>query len=145
MTTIGRHLIVEFYDCDRAVLDDVARIRAMALAATREVKATIMGEIFQRYEPQGVSGVVLIAESHLSIHTWPESAYVAADIFTCGGLDPRPGVAFLGRELRAASSRVQEILRGIPGDIAQQRALMPSDVVVISELGDARELRAPTA
>lgn len=144
MTTLGRHLIAEFYDCDRALLDDVACVRDVVLRATHEVKATIMGDLFHRYEPQGVSGVVLIAESHLSIHTWPESAYAAVDIFTCGGLDPRPGFALLGRELRAQSSRMQEILRGIPSDISRQRALTPGDVIVITELDAARELRAPT-
>ncbi len=130
--TIGRHLIAEFYGCDLALIDDVGAIEQLMHAAAAIVGATVMASAFHRYAPQGVSGTLLIAESHLSIHTWPEHRYVAADIFTCGGLDPRPGFEFLGRELGASDSRMQEIVRGLPEHVAEGRALVPSDVVVVT-------------
>ncbi len=132
MKTIGRHLIAEYYGCDLALIDDVGAVERMMHAAAAAVGATVMASAFHRYAPQGVSGTLLIAESHLSIHTWPEHRYVAADIFTCGGLDPRPGFALLARELGAADRRMQEIVRGLPEHVAEGRALMPSDVVVLT-------------
>ena len=89
MKTVGRHLIAEFYRCDAAIIDDLDAIREALIAAAEVIGATVMGHTFHRYTPHGVSGTVVIAESHLSIHTWPESSYVAVDIYTCGGLDPR--------------------------------------------------------
>jgi S-adenosylmethionine decarboxylase len=130
--TIGRHLIAEFYGCDRLLLDDVARIERLMLAAAEVVGATVMASAFHRYAPQGVSGTLLIAESHLSIHTWPEHRYAAADIFTCGGLDPRRGFALMARDLAASDTRMQEIVRGIPEHVAEGRALVPDDVIVLS-------------
>lgn len=132
LNTIGRHLIAELYGCEPARLDDVAQVeRAMREAAT-VVGATIMNAAFHHYAPQGVSGVLLIAESHLSVHTWPEAAYAAIDIFTCGGLDPRPGFAHVGDVLGASQCRVQEIVRGLAADIDAQRPLLPADVQLIS-------------
>ena len=85
-----------------------------------------------------MSGTVVIAESHLSIHTWPESSYVAADIYTCGGLDPNPGFQLLAERLRAESGRVQEILRGLPEDVEEGRQWLPSDIEVITRMGAER-------
>lgn len=134
MNTIGRHLIAEYYDCDRAIIDDVEAVAAHLRAAAEEVGATIVSEAFHRYAPQGVSGTLLIAESHLSVHTWPEVGYVAVDIFTCGGLDPRPGFRLLEQVLGARASRMQEIVRGLPDDLERDRALMPDDVHVVTRM-----------
>ena len=135
MKTLGRHLIAEYYDCDVSVLNDVDHIRSAMLAAAEIVGATVVGEVFHRFSPQGVSGSVVISESHLSIHTWPESGYVAVDIFTCGGLDPRPGFQHLEWELGASQSRVQEILRGLPDDMQDHDLILPDDVHVITRTG----------
>ena len=132
MKTIGRHLIAEYYDCDSVVLDDVAQVRRAMLDAAHAVGATVLGETFHQFEPHGVSGTVVIAESHLSIHTWPENGYVAVDIYTCGGLDPRRGFELLAERLRATGSRVQEILRGLPEDVDATRPFTADDVQVIS-------------
>ncbi|MSP24499.1 MAG: adenosylmethionine decarboxylase [Myxococcales bacterium] len=130
MKTLGRHLILELYDCDRALIDDLAVVERCLRKAAERVGATVMAAQFHRYCPQGVSGTLLIAESHLSIHTWPEHGYVAADIFTCGGLDPRPGFEVLALELRAGQHRLQEIVRGLPDEIAAGRSILPADVTV---------------
>jgi S-adenosylmethionine decarboxylase proenzyme len=98
------------------------------------VGATVVAEAFHRYDPQGVSGTLLIAESHLSVHTWPEARYVAVDIFTCGGLDPREGFRLLTKALGARGTRMHEIVRGLPADIDAERALMPDDVTLITRL-----------
>lgn len=80
---LGQHLLIEFGLCSAPALDDLDGIRAGLLAAARRSGATVIGEIFHRFSPQGVTGVVAIAESHVSIHTWPEHGYAAVDVFTC--------------------------------------------------------------
>ena len=122
MNTVGRHVLVELYDCDRAIIDDVAHVTTSMRQAAEAVGATIVSEAFHRYAPQGVSGILLISESHLSVHTWPEAGYVAVDIFTCGGLDPMPGVRLLERRLGARDVSVSETLRGLPEEVARARA-----------------------
>ena len=84
MNALGRHLLVELQDCNRELLDDLGFIREAMIQAAVDCGATVLGESFHRFSPQGVSGVVVIAESHLSIHTWPEHGYAAVDVFTCG-------------------------------------------------------------
>ncbi|MBN2193401.1 MAG: adenosylmethionine decarboxylase [Polyangiaceae bacterium] len=130
MKTLGRHLILEYYQCAPDLLDDISRLSTLMRAAATSVGATVVGEAFHAYEPQGVSGTLLIAESHLSLHTWPEAGYVAVDLFTCGGLDPRPALELFYRGLGAASCRMQEIVRGLPEDLTG--AALPSDVEVVA-------------
>jgi len=132
MTTLGRHLIAEFYGCDDGVSDDVTAIEEHLRAAATAIGATVVGAAFHRYAPQGVSGTLLIAESHMSVHTWPEAGYVAVDIFTCGGLDPRPGFRCLAGALGATSFRMHEILRGVEEDVDEGRRLVPDDVTVLA-------------
>lgn len=131
MKTIGRHLIAEYYECDAGILDDIERVRTAMLDAAEAVGATVIGETFHAFDPHGVSGTVVIAESHLSIHTWPENGYVAVDIYTCGGLDPRRGFELLAERLQASSARVQEILRGLPEEFDTATPLHAEDVQVI--------------
>jgi S-adenosylmethionine decarboxylase len=84
LKALGKHLLLELNDCDPNLLNDLSFIREIMLAAANESGATVLGESFHQFSPQGVSGVILIAESHLSVHTWPEHGYAGADIFTCG-------------------------------------------------------------
>lgn len=81
---LGRHLIVEVWDADPRLLDDVTTLEQILLQAAHAAKATVIQSVFHHFSPYGVSGVVVIAESHLTIHTWPEYGYAAIDIFTCG-------------------------------------------------------------
>lgn len=111
---LGRHVFVEFYDCDPAILDDEKAISEAMLRAAEESGATIVGNVFHKFAPQGVSGAVVIAESHLAIHTWPEYGYVAADLFTCGTtVDPWKAFHFLRKALKAKRSSQNEMKRGI--------------------------------
>lgn len=89
MKALGRQILVEYYDCDADVINDVAQIENILLSATRAAKASIISHNFHKFSPHGVSGTIVIAESHVAIHTWPEYNYAAVDIFTCGEtIDP---------------------------------------------------------
>lgn len=115
MAALGKHLILELMDCDRKRLSDCDFLRNTLLAACAAAGATIMGDFFRTFPPyDGVSGVVIIAESHFSVHTWPEYGYAAIDIFTCGNsLHPEKAVELLVRELRASDHSIVELNRGI--------------------------------
>ena len=113
MRILGRHLIVEFTDCDRAMLDNTEQLETNMKEAVRRSGATIVQSVFHRYNPHGVSGVIVIAESHLSIHTWPEYGYAAVDFFTCGEtVDPHRAFEHM-RDALNAQSTVTELKRGI--------------------------------
>lgn len=89
MEALGRQILVEYYNCNDARLNDVAFIEKSMISAVKESKATIISHSFHKFSPHGVSGVIVIAESHVTIHTWPEYEYAAVDIFTCGEtIDP---------------------------------------------------------
>ncbi len=139
METIGRHLIAEYYGCDFNAINNVEYVRNHMCEAAIKIGATVLGEKFHQFSPQGVSGTVVIAESHLSIHTWPEKGYVAVDIFTCGGLEPNIGFEYLGEVLKAKTGRVQEILRGLPEDIDNQ-VIGPDDIQIITKMTSEIEL-----
>ncbi len=114
MNALGRHLLLELKDCDREVLNDLGFLKSTLLAAANECGAKVLGETFHLFKPQGVSGVVAIAESHLFIHTWPEYGYAAADIFTCGNtVKPEKAAAILIKKLGAKNHSVIEIQRGL--------------------------------
>ncbi len=84
MTPLGVQWTADLYGCDTALLDDQEQIATFVLEAARVAQATIVSSQFHKFAPQGVSGVVVIAESHIAIHTWPELGYAALDLFTCG-------------------------------------------------------------
>ncbi|GEM_PF-79340 len=114
MQALGRQILIELYQCDPQVLNSEWRIREILVEATRRSGATIVSDTFHTFNPHGVSGVVVIAESHVSIHTWPEYGYAAVDVFTCGErIDPWVVAECLQRELRAQSSSAMELKRGL--------------------------------
>lgn len=110
---IGHHILADFYNCDSKRLDDVELIRTYMHEAAISAGATIVQENFHKYAPVGVSGVVVIQESHLTIHTWPERRYAAVDLFTCGA-DVRPWRAFdyLQERLGCAQVEYSDLMRG---------------------------------
>jgi len=134
MDTLGRHLIAEYYGCSAAVLDDLPTIRLAVHEAAHAIGATVLHVTAHRYAPQGVTATVLIAESHLSVHTWPEHGYAAVDIFTCGDLDPRAGFRLLRDTLQAQQTRVQIILRGIDDHVSRSGPVKPEDVQHFSSI-----------
>ncbi|HOD65119.1 MAG TPA: adenosylmethionine decarboxylase [candidate division Zixibacteria bacterium] len=115
MKILGRHLVVELSECNQEKLNDLSFLEECLDEAVRRSGATKVRSVFHRYNPQGVSGVVVIAESHISIHTWPEYGYAAVDFFTCGeSVDPHRALAHVKGELEAGSAQVSEFKRGIP-------------------------------
>ncbi|HJW72137.1 MAG TPA: adenosylmethionine decarboxylase [Geothrix sp.] len=112
MSALGRHLLVEFSGCEAARLSDLQGITEAMLEAARISGATIVTHSFHHFSPHGVSGVVIIAESHLAIHTWPERAFAAVDFFTCGGVDMDRGLALLKASFQASEDIRLELERG---------------------------------
>jgi S-adenosylmethionine decarboxylase len=114
LNALGRHLLVELHDCDEEVLNDLGFLRDAVLDAAIDCGAVVLGDSFHHFNPQGVSGVVIIAESHLSIHTWPEYGYAAVDIFTCGtSVRPEKAAAVLIEKLGSRNPSLTEIQRGL--------------------------------
>jgi S-adenosylmethionine decarboxylase proenzyme len=109
----GRHILAEYFECGYTYLDSEAAIRDLMLEAASRTGATIVGSIFHHFSPQGVTGVVVIAESHLAIHTWPEFRYASVDLFTCGTkVDPWIGFEYLKEKLQSNKWVSNEIIRG---------------------------------
>ena len=114
MDALAKHLLLELKDCDKEVLNDLGFLKSALLMAASECGATALGESFHQFHPQGVSGVVVIAESHLFIHTWPEYGYAAVDIFTCGdSVQSKKAAKLLIEKLGANNHSIIEIQRGI--------------------------------
>lgn len=121
MKQLGRHVLIEFYECSHVALNNPEFIEGVLLTAARVAGATIVGKIFHHYNPHGVTGVVVIAESHFSIHTWPEYGYAAVDLFTCGDVDPWKAFTYLEQALSARRSSQTEIRRGLfPQDVCHK-------------------------
>ena len=109
----GKHILAEYFECECTYLDSEQAIREVMLEAASASGATIVGNIFHHFSPQGVTGVVVIAESHLAIHTWPEYRYASVDLFTCGlHLDPWVGFEYLKERLQSRKWMSKEIIRG---------------------------------
>ena len=113
ITPIGIHLLADLYGCDG--LADPARIEAALRAAVSATGATLLNLQLHHFGPgQGVTGVTLLAESHLSIHSWPEHGFAAIDIFLCGGVDPGPALDIIAAALAATRIEAQRVPRGAP-------------------------------
>ena len=114
MKALGTHLLLELKSCNVEYLDDLPLIQETLIFAAHSTGATIFGHTFHKFSPQGVTGVVAIAESHVCIHTWPEYEYAAADIFTCGeGFDPKKAADVLVQKLQAKDATVTDVQRVI--------------------------------
>jgi len=113
LRALGRHVLAEFYGCPFDVLNDIKRVEQTMVKAALEAGAEVREFVFHKFSPQGVSGVVVISESHLAIHTWPELGYAAVDVFTCGDkVDPWDACNYLVEKFRAEHMDAKEIHRG---------------------------------
>lgn len=112
---LGRHILCEAYGCDPEVLNDRQIVEQIMVDAALKTGAEVREVAFHKFSPQGVSGVVVISESHLAIHTWPELGYAAIDVFTCGEtVDPWVACNHLTTSFRAQTVNAQEHVRGLP-------------------------------
>lgn len=115
MQSLGTHLLLELWECSPEILKDLDKVRDAMVSAANEAKATVVEVAFHEFNPFGISGMVIIAESHLSIHTWPEYGYAAVDIFTCGDLiKPEVAADYLVEQFGAKMMDKKVMSRGIP-------------------------------
>ncbi len=125
---VGKHCILELYDCDQSKLNDEACVRTTLTTAAKVAGATLLNLITHHFEPQGVTGLVLLAESHISIHTWPEHGYAAVDVFTCGDHTmPERACNVLAEELLAERYSLKSFHREIPLSMRAQLSVKSFD------------------
>lgn len=118
---LGRHILAEYHGCDPLVIGDRDAVRLLMLECARLMNATIVTDVFHSFNPHGVSGVVVISESHAAIHTWPERGIASVDIFSCGAnIKPFAALDFLKQGFGAGRRSVMEIRRGLPEGVAAE-------------------------
>lgn len=111
---LGTQLLIDLYGCEERLLDDRKAVEKALVKAARAANATVVETVLHRFSPQGVSGVIVIAESHLAVHTWPEHGYAALDVFTCSGtLDPDRIIQELQRAFSAPRCESRMVSRGL--------------------------------
>jgi len=114
MDTMGRHVIAELWGCDTDKLNNVEYIERLFVNAALEAGAEVREVAFHKFAPQGVSGVVIISESHLTIHSFPEHGYASIDVYTCGDrIDPNVASDYIAQALNAKNTEVVEVPRGM--------------------------------
>jgi len=114
---LGSQFIVDLYNCDCERFDDLEWVENVMIEAAQCARATIIEVVFHKFNPIGISGVVVISESHLAIHTWPEFRYAAIDVFTCGEiLDSEAAITHLAKQFCAGQRSVVKVRRGAPGE-----------------------------
>lgn len=110
---LGRHFLVELWDCNHATLESLDKVKSAMIGAAKKGKATIIDISFHEFSPFGISGMVVIARSYLSIHAWPEHNYAAVDIFICGAvINPQVAAEYLIEKFGSKNSSIIEIKRG---------------------------------
>lgn len=108
-----KHILFTLYECDPELLDNEDYIRETLFEATNHMGATFLKTQSHKFSPQGVTAVTLLAESHISIHTWPENGTAVCDVFTCGDANPRKGAVYMGRKLKAKNFIAKTIDRSL--------------------------------
>ena len=117
----SKHLLLELYRCDSEKLNDESFLRCTLNRAAKLANATVLNLISNKFEPQGVTAIALLAESHISIHTWPESNYSAVDIFTCGqNMLPELASQYLIEALKAKEHFLRVIERNPPIAVSKE-------------------------
>ena len=113
MKPLATHLLIELFDCDSKILSDSNQVKDIFINAAKEGKATIVNDLFHEFSPHGLTGVLVITESHLSIHTWPEFNYAAVDVFSCDDkLDGDKIKQILEKKLKSKEVYTKIINRG---------------------------------
>ena len=123
---LGQHVLAEFFECDPNILNNSQKVESLMIDAALECGATIVQKCFHMFSPHGVSGVVIISESHLAIHTWPELGYAAVDLFTCGEqCDPKVSYEFLKRKFNSTGAKYTQLNRGLmDADQVEQKSFL---------------------
>ncbi|MFZ9738333.1 MAG: adenosylmethionine decarboxylase [Prochlorotrichaceae cyanobacterium] len=112
LAPVGTHCILELYGCSSGLLDDPSFVQRSLRDAAEVCESTLLGEVIHEFHPQGVTALALLAESHISIHTWPELRYAAIDIFTCGAsTKPEEGCQYLIEVFESTSHTLNTLSR----------------------------------
>ncbi len=139
MAALGRHLILEMWDCSRDTVNNIEGIKEILAKTAKVINATVIDIMCHHFSPYGVTGVAILAESHISIHTWPEYQYVAADIFLCGNeISPQVAATYLIQAFQAKETSFAEFKRG---DILSRQI---QDCRTSAPVVQDRESRSPT-
>ncbi|GGC93517.1 S-adenosylmethionine decarboxylase proenzyme [Thalassobacillus devorans] len=125
MDTMGRHVIAELWNCNMDKLNDINYIEKVFVDAALRAGAEVREVAFHKFAPHGVSGVVIISESHLTIHSFPEHGYASIDVYTCGDrIDPNVAADYISEALEAQTNESVEVPRGMgPVEVQQTKAL----------------------
>lgn len=115
----GRHLILDLYGCDSEILNDYEKLQRLLEASLVMAKANVLRIFGEKFQPQGVTLLALLSESHASIHTWPEIGYCAIDLYTCGNTTQTHRAAeFLKTKLKAKTSEEKELVRSVTPSVS---------------------------
>jgi len=114
--TAATHLLAEFSGCAATFLNDPKAVEDLLIEAAQAAGATVVAQVFHQFRPQGATGLGVVAESHLSIHTWPEAGYVSTDFYTCGDCQPHRAYELMRDRLAARTSELIEVQRGLEGE-----------------------------
>ncbi|WP_371365733.1 S-adenosylmethionine decarboxylase proenzyme [Sporomusa rhizae] len=140
MKVIGKHLTVDMYGCSFDSLDNLEFIKTAMLEAVKEANMTLLNLSYHKFEPQGLTALALLAESHMSIHTYPELGYAAVDVFTCGDQSrPDKALAVLKSFLKPEKTKTTNIMRG---DFGSQKDMKPRIKISIAPLRRVRNTSA---
>jgi S-adenosylmethionine decarboxylase len=113
MNALGKHYIIEYYGCDPNLISHRDSVESILLEAARIAKAHIVMYDFHNFSPYGVSGMIIISESHFSIHTWPEHNYCAVDIFTCSEtMNEKAAIDYMQKSFGSSNIKVVQLERG---------------------------------
>lgn len=111
---LGKHLLIEMQDCNYNIINSASFLKEIFLEAAKLANCTVINSIFHQFEPQGASGIILIAESHFSVHTYPEYSYCAIDLFTCGeSMNAQVAISYLKEKLESNTIHIREEKRGL--------------------------------
>lgn len=120
--TVGAHVLADFWGCQASKLDDAELLMFSLREAARNAKMTVLGEEAHKFEPQGFTGLLLLAESHISIHTYPEKGYAAIDVFTCGSGKTQEAINYLKAVLQPTHVKETVLQRGVPEEATIENA-----------------------
>ncbi|OHD66488.1 MAG: S-adenosylmethionine decarboxylase proenzyme [Spirochaetes bacterium RBG_13_51_14] len=121
--SLGKHYLAEFFDCDRLKINDITFIERVLIEATGLCGAQMIMPFFHQFSPQGISGVIVIAESHFAIHTWPEHGYAAVDLFSCSDVNYKAALNHIRKQVGASHFSVALVHRGL---LTNQNVPQPS-------------------
>lgn len=119
---VGRHAIADIYDCCKDKIDDIDYIKKIIFDSAECANLHIVDSKFHKFEPIGISGVLILSESHLTVHTWPEYNYLAVDVFTCGNrIDPKKACEIIAKKFQSKKYEIKEIERGKNCEVSRIR------------------------